>query len=651
MFLVLALLLYHGASALTISCVGDSITEKGGASHPSKSYPTLLQDLLPSSYDVKNFGRSGATMIEHPDDSYRERDEYEDALESDPDLVTIMLGTNDAKGEFWDDESPDDYTDSFEDLVQTFRDLGAIVVVMIPVPQLKASSKWPDPDVINEVIPSLVEKVAQKVDAPLVDMRVPLLVDGEVDEDLYDDSIHPNDVGNEKMAAHLKEQLQALGLLNAPTYSPTVHPTYKPTLSTTSKPTEMMATYAPTTTKPTKLPTYSPTRKPTAPSPTYSPTARPTSRPSTFPRIYMPTARPTPKPSSKPTRTPTPRPTQSPSTTPITVAPSESDVNAQTSQPSFKPTSSKEATIRDSPAPSTSAPTISPSLHPTTRVPTTRKPTTHLPSQIPTSIEKDLPTAPSASPSRPPVVPRPTTPSPSLKPSSHPSTLPPSARRTSTPSTPMLVAISSSVRLVTKLNATRFNSDSEIKASFAKALVQTTSAAEVSNVVATNRRRLQEADASSLTVDFDALVLDNVDFDVDVGFLSALDHPAFADALFVNTETSEKKKKNGNDSASVFVIVAIVLAAVVFCVLVGFFALRNRRSCECCPYRFYHGRNSMQFKNSEASLSDSDKDLYDDVLRNDDELPTKPDVTPSQYADFFGLSSETKEQYFWERDL
>ena len=45
---------------IKIACVGDSITA-GVGSQNGQSYPTQLQALLGSKYEVKNFGYSGST--------------------------------------------------------------------------------------------------------------------------------------------------------------------------------------------------------------------------------------------------------------------------------------------------------------------------------------------------------------------------------------------------------------------------------------------------------------------------------------------------------------------------------------------------------------------------------------------------------------
>lgn len=76
---------------IRIACVGDSITEGVGSSNKQlKSYPAQLQTLLGSNYNVGNFGRGGATVA-----SYRNTTEYAASINFLPDIVIIMLGTND----------------------------------------------------------------------------------------------------------------------------------------------------------------------------------------------------------------------------------------------------------------------------------------------------------------------------------------------------------------------------------------------------------------------------------------------------------------------------------------------------------------------------------------------------------------------------
>lgn len=89
-----------------VTCVGDSITSGGACL--SESYVDDLQAMLGSSYVVRNSGKSGCTMLKGGLDnsgnpySCWDGDEYKDALTSEPDIVTIMLGTNDAKYFNWE---------------------------------------------------------------------------------------------------------------------------------------------------------------------------------------------------------------------------------------------------------------------------------------------------------------------------------------------------------------------------------------------------------------------------------------------------------------------------------------------------------------------------------------------------------------------
>ena len=106
MILIALSLIVIGARATRITCVGDSITSGGACLQ--ESYVNDLQNMLGSSYDVMNAGKSGCTMLKKGLDnggnpySCWDGIEYQSALESKPDIVTIMLGTNDAKYFNWE---------------------------------------------------------------------------------------------------------------------------------------------------------------------------------------------------------------------------------------------------------------------------------------------------------------------------------------------------------------------------------------------------------------------------------------------------------------------------------------------------------------------------------------------------------------------
>lgn len=85
---------------LLLRCIICSITA-GVCATNSGGYPAILQGLLGSNFTVTNYGNSGRTMLKHGlcgppasgDCSYWDTPTWPAALDSTPDIVTIMLGT------------------------------------------------------------------------------------------------------------------------------------------------------------------------------------------------------------------------------------------------------------------------------------------------------------------------------------------------------------------------------------------------------------------------------------------------------------------------------------------------------------------------------------------------------------------------------
>ncbi len=109
LIVVLALVAAVAAQSnpVRVTCIGDSITE-GGACNLSYSYVNVLQEMLGSGFAVTNAGVSAKTMLKQGqcngggDCSYWNTATWPKALASTPDIVTIMLGTNDAKVFNWE---------------------------------------------------------------------------------------------------------------------------------------------------------------------------------------------------------------------------------------------------------------------------------------------------------------------------------------------------------------------------------------------------------------------------------------------------------------------------------------------------------------------------------------------------------------------
>ncbi|KAH8066533.1 GDSL-like Lipase/Acylhydrolase [Aureococcus anophagefferens] len=220
----LAALALVGAAdaAVRVACLGDSITKGGHGSDEddddhADSYPEFLGALLGDGYDVRNYGSSGKTAADYGTDEsnpYRETSNWDDALDDGFDIAVVMLGTNDAKRDNWD---RDTFVAQYGALLAETKARAAALVALLPVPyvpgdEFSASGKWgDDPSVMNEALPAATLDAFEE-DGAAPDVVVSLwdaFGGDDPDLSLYDDAIHPNQKGYERIA----ETVYAEGLL------------------------------------------------------------------------------------------------------------------------------------------------------------------------------------------------------------------------------------------------------------------------------------------------------------------------------------------------------------------------------------------------------------------------------------------------------
>ncbi len=207
-FLLVAplLLLFSCQSPRTrIACVGDSITYGAGiAGRDTNSYPARLQKMLGHRYEVKNFGRSGATLLYHGAHPYINTPEYEASLKFRPDIVFIMLGTNDTQKKSRDHLS--DFEKDYARLIASYRLLPSHprIILLKPVPAFNyGDTVWISPELISKKIQPLMEKVAFDHHLELIDLYHWFLDKA----DLFSDKVHPNAAGAQRMATRLRDYL------------------------------------------------------------------------------------------------------------------------------------------------------------------------------------------------------------------------------------------------------------------------------------------------------------------------------------------------------------------------------------------------------------------------------------------------------------
>lgn len=174
-----------------IACIGDSITYGHGIENREhNSYPAQLEQLLGDGFDVENFGVSGATMLKKGDLPYWNQKECDSAFAYNPDVVIIMLGSNDSKPWNWDKKK--EYQGDYISLINKFQALESQPEIWICNPPPAFQERWGINDSIisEDIIPS-ISKIALIENVKVIDMYQPF-----IDKDTcFPDFIHPDSTG------------------------------------------------------------------------------------------------------------------------------------------------------------------------------------------------------------------------------------------------------------------------------------------------------------------------------------------------------------------------------------------------------------------------------------------------------------------------
>lgn len=182
-----------------VACVGDSITAVSG-------YPHKLQELLGNDYVVANFGVSGSTISTCSHLPYLNQPQLKRAENFNPDIVLIMLGTNDANRELTPSDSSleEDYTQ----LVTSFQSLPStpkVIIVKAPPIFTSPNSAYDNINLATNVNPR-VENFAAQMNLPTIDMY-------QVFDDhpeYFVDGVHPNDDGASLIASTMCDTVTSL---------------------------------------------------------------------------------------------------------------------------------------------------------------------------------------------------------------------------------------------------------------------------------------------------------------------------------------------------------------------------------------------------------------------------------------------------------
>lgn len=181
---------------------GDSITFGVGVSDTNtQSYTAQLGRMLGSAYYTQKDGTGGATLLKQGTVPFWNTQGIRITSEMNPDIIYIMLGTNDSKPVNW--AYKDRFVGDYLNLVDIYRALPSNpqIYLGLPPPATDSTGDVRGPVVANEVIPKILE-VARQRNLRVVDAHTPFL---DPFRSVLPDGIHPNDTGAGLIATQIHQ--------------------------------------------------------------------------------------------------------------------------------------------------------------------------------------------------------------------------------------------------------------------------------------------------------------------------------------------------------------------------------------------------------------------------------------------------------------
>ena len=177
-------------SKIRVACVGDSIT--GGT-----SYPSDLARLLGSSYMVGNFGVAGTTASLDSGGAYIEQKAFQDAKKFQPNIVIIMLGTNDANPTLYPDLNKADFVEGYIQLIGEFQSPSAKPkIYLVKPPPVFTDETGTEVQYFRDFVLAGIEQAAAQTNLAVIDVYSALADYPE----FFPDGVHPGSEGAQLIA-------------------------------------------------------------------------------------------------------------------------------------------------------------------------------------------------------------------------------------------------------------------------------------------------------------------------------------------------------------------------------------------------------------------------------------------------------------------
>lgn len=183
---------------IKVACIGDSITWGFTLLNPwRQSYPALLQEMLGPGYEVRNFGYNDASARFDAETPYVSKRVYRESLGWNPDIVILMLGTNDTKVRNWD---PAVFRRDYKRIIESYRNLPSSprVILVAPIrifPIMGRPLLGVYPETMEQGVRPAIREIASEIGLELIDLQ-----DLFTDNSYCRDGVHPQRAGARMLA-------------------------------------------------------------------------------------------------------------------------------------------------------------------------------------------------------------------------------------------------------------------------------------------------------------------------------------------------------------------------------------------------------------------------------------------------------------------
>ncbi|WP_372743959.1 GDSL-type esterase/lipase family protein [Lutibacter sp.] len=197
---------------IKIACIGDSNTQIG--------YPSELQNKMGAKYEVENYGKGGATIIDGSLYPYFSTSQYKASLKYNPDAALLMFGTNDANPKWCLDPNrktdfkgtpQEEFKEGYLKLIEAFRKKNAEVKIYI----LNTLPVWPEKkpnhptikeraEQLNNWVLPLIKEIALEQNLPFINIHKLMKKGAKFSKD----GVHLNEKGYKILAKKIAKEIK-----------------------------------------------------------------------------------------------------------------------------------------------------------------------------------------------------------------------------------------------------------------------------------------------------------------------------------------------------------------------------------------------------------------------------------------------------------